>query len=176
MMATFSDRALLVHMDWYRKDSSLLPPSQRSFVNPEHPDAMDWELLLSQLRSLKDGSCVSPPRLTDSGRVYTAAMSCSKPIIIVVGPLALDAQIVSEFSLTLFLEADPLTRALFSLREWLDTGKDAESWIAYFEQNIVPTQLEVVEPTKSRAHFVTSWDHPYMPMVLAQATSRVANL
>lgn len=46
---------------WYR-DRSALPPAAREALDYDHPEAIEWPLLLAQLRVLREGGSVRPPR------------------------------------------------------------------------------------------------------------------
>ena len=52
--------ALLPH-DAYYKDLSELSQAQRSQINFDHPDSVEFNLLISHLRQLKEGKAVEMP-------------------------------------------------------------------------------------------------------------------
>ena len=47
--------------DSYYKDSSHIPPEDRSKINFDEPAAIEWTLLVDHLRQLKEGRVVDMP-------------------------------------------------------------------------------------------------------------------
>ena len=55
------DRVALVPQDSYYKDSSHLPMEERQLINFDHPDSLEWDLLVKHIRLLKKGKPVEQP-------------------------------------------------------------------------------------------------------------------
>lgn len=51
----------VIPQDSYYKDSSHVPPQERSKINFDEPDAIEWPLLVQQLRELKEGKAIEMP-------------------------------------------------------------------------------------------------------------------
>ena len=47
--------------DSYYKDSSHIPPEERSKINFDEPAAIEWTLLVKQLADLKEGKTIEVP-------------------------------------------------------------------------------------------------------------------
>lgn len=47
--------------DSYYKDSSHVPVEERSKINFDEPDAIEWSLLVQHLRELKEGKTIEMP-------------------------------------------------------------------------------------------------------------------
>jgi uridine kinase len=47
--------------DAYYKDASHLPLEQRRALNFDHPDSIEWDLMLSDIRKLKSGQAIECP-------------------------------------------------------------------------------------------------------------------
>ena len=52
---------VVIPQDSYYKDSSHVPVEERQFINFDHPDAFDWELLVKQIGMLREGKAIDQP-------------------------------------------------------------------------------------------------------------------
>ena len=57
----FKDDVAVLYHDNYYRDQSDMSFEERKKVNYDHPDAMETELLVKQLRELKDGKAIDCP-------------------------------------------------------------------------------------------------------------------
>ena len=55
------DHVVVVSQDSYYKDQSHLPLEERQALNFDHPNAIDWDLLVQNVRALKEGKDVEQP-------------------------------------------------------------------------------------------------------------------
>ena len=55
------DRVALVPQDSYYRDSSHLPLEERQKINFDHPDSLEFDLLIEHIRQLKAGQPVNQP-------------------------------------------------------------------------------------------------------------------
>ena len=55
------DRVAWVPQDSYYRDNSHLPLEERQKMNFDHPDSLEWDLLVDHLRKLKAGEAVEQP-------------------------------------------------------------------------------------------------------------------
>jgi len=55
------ERVVVIPQDSYYKDSSHLPMEERQKVNFDHPDSIDFELLIQHLKDLKAGKSIEQP-------------------------------------------------------------------------------------------------------------------
>ena len=51
----------VIPQDSYYKDSSHVPVEERQFINFDHPDAFDWDLLVEQIAQLRQGKAIEQP-------------------------------------------------------------------------------------------------------------------
>ena len=52
---------VVIPQDSYYKDSSGLTPEQKAVHNFDHPNSIDFDLLISHLKKLKEGESVEQP-------------------------------------------------------------------------------------------------------------------
>lgn len=122
---------------------------QQKCSNTYHPEAVDFDLLLSQLKDLKDGFDVYLPifDLKDQTRIAKKILQKVKKIIIIEGALLLSEQrIRKHLNLSIFVETPEKVR--------LDrlAGQCTE---AIFYNQIKPVHDQYVAPSKDYADVIT---------------------
>ena len=55
------ENVVVIPQDSYYKDQGHLPLEERQALNFDHPDSIDWKLLVKQLRDLKEGKAIDQP-------------------------------------------------------------------------------------------------------------------
>ena len=88
----------VIPQDSYYKDSSHIPPEDRSKINFDEPDAIEWSLLVEHLRQLKKGNAIEMPTysyLTCTRQEETVSV---KPcdVVIVEGILVLTDPVLCQ--------------------------------------------------------------------------------
>ena len=87
----FKDDVAVLYHDNYYRDQSDIPLEERRKTNYDHPDAMETELLVRQLKELKEGKTIQCPTYdytlhTRSSEVVTVE---PKKVILLEGILVL---------------------------------------------------------------------------------------
>ena len=78
----FKDNVAVLYHDNYYRDQSDIPLEERRKTNYDHPDAMETELLVRQLKELKEGKTIQCPTYdytlhTRSRSMRTACAPCA---------------------------------------------------------------------------------------------------
>lgn len=154
LMDSDPDRFEVINIDDYhrhRDESSL--PMLHGMINWDHPDIMQWDKLISDIRQLKSGRSViintkdrrhNPDYATHRKAIRRILQP--KPVIIVEGYLALYSPGVRKLlARSYFLDLDHVTRMDRRDKGRL-VGKDN-----YNEKVLVPMHEKYVEPTKAYA-------------------------
>ena len=55
------EHVTVIPQDSYYKDQGHLSMEERQALNFDHPDSIDWDLLVKQLRELKAGRAIDQP-------------------------------------------------------------------------------------------------------------------
>lgn len=121
----YPDKISIVHLDdyqWHGENRSKVPV-HNGIRNWDHPDAIDWEALISDLKKLKAGESITiqskserlvPRKKKESDEVPTPRLPMTvkpKPIIILEGYLSLWHPAVRELvDYSFFLDASHDTR------------------------------------------------------------------
>ncbi|MDQ1301929.1 MAG: Uridine kinase [Chloroflexota bacterium] len=149
------DRIAYLSHDAYYRDASNLPPAERAQLNFDHPDSLDNDLLIGQLKQLQAGQPVEIPvydfkthsRLAETRRIDP------QPVILVEGILIFaDKRLRDLMDVKIFVDADADLRFIRRLqRDISERGRAPESVIQQYLRTVRPMHLEFVEPSKRYA-------------------------
>jgi uridine kinase len=173
-------QALILHQDAYYKNHAELPLHDRDTLNYDHPDAIDWPLLLEQVDALRAGRPISMPvyDFHNHARRPQSKLMPARPIILVEGILIFDRpQLRSLMHLKLFVETDADVRFIRRLeRDVRDRGRTPESVVKQYLATVRPMHLQFVEPSKRFADLIIpEGGHGEMAVdtVLSQIRARI---
>ena len=138
--------------DSYYKDSSHIPPAERSKINFDEPAAIEWSLLEQQLRELKEGKAIEMPTysyLTCTRQEETVRVE-PRDVVIVEGILVLnDVRLRSMMDVKVFVDADADDRLIRVIaRDCVERGRTPEAVITRYEEVLKPMHSLYIEPSK----------------------------
>jgi uridine kinase len=152
------DRAALIQHDWYYRDRSHLTPEQRERLNFDEPDALENDLLLTDLIALKAGRQIHCPQYDFATHTRRAERVPVPPrtIIVVEGILLFAvASLRSVFDLRLFVDTDDDIRLLRRIRRDIEErGRDIQSIQTQYLQSVRPMHQQYVAPSRAAAHLI----------------------
>jgi uridine kinase len=153
-----ADRVATLSHDAYYCDRGELPAAERAVLNYDIPDALDTDLFLAQLASLRAGQPVRPPRYCFSThrRIGVEEVVEPRPILLVEGILLLhDPRTRALLDLAIFLEVPDATRLARRMsRDVSERGRTRRSVLSQYEATVRGAHAEYVEPTKAVADLV----------------------
>jgi uridine kinase len=149
------DHVLHISQDSYYKDLSHLPFEQRKGINFDHPDIIEFPLLVSHLDELALGKNVTLP-LYDFAkhcRLIGCQFATPKPIVVLEGVLLFsDCDTEKRMNLKVFIDASEKVRFERRLkRDVRERGRTPESVHTQFNSTVSPMHNIFVEPGKNRA-------------------------
>ena len=154
----FGSSVALLEQDSYYKDHLELTYEQRRKLNYDHPDAIDFELLIKHIKALKNGKDIDKPKydFTKHKRMEEKEHITSKPIIIVEGILILTlAKIRDLFDVKIFVDTDDDIRLLRRIeRDMNERGRSFDNIKEQYIKTVKPMHLEFVEPAKRYADII----------------------
>lgn len=144
--------------DNYYKDSSHVPPEQRSKINFDEPAAIEWTLLAQQLEMLKKGHAIEMPTysyLTCTRQKETVHVE-PRDVIIVEGILVLtDPLIRKMLDVKVFVDADPDDRLIRVIaRDCVERGRTPQMVINRYQEVLKPMHELYIEPSKRSADLI----------------------
>jgi uridine kinase len=148
-----TEGASLIQHDWYYRDRSHLAAAERKLINFDEPDALDNELLLSDLCTLKEGRSVECP---DYDFATHTRRALRHPIVIVEGILLFAvAPLRDAIDLRLFVETDDDIRLLRRIRRDIEErGRDIGSVESQYLRTVRPMHQKHVTPSRAYAHLI----------------------
>lgn len=150
---------VVIPQDSYYKDSGHLTPEEKLSHNFDHPDSIDFDLLIEQLNDLKAGKPVEQP-------VYSY-ITCSRSktetvhvnpahIIIVEGILIFTCERLRKMlDIMVYVDADAddrLSRVI--ARDTMERGKNVGQVLSRYEHTVKPMHLQFIEPSKRYADVI----------------------
>ena len=151
------DVAVLYHDNYYRAQDEI-PFEERKKVNYDHPDAFETELLLKQLRDLKEGKTIRCPVYDYSRHNRSDQTIVVEPrrVILLEGILVLaDERLRDLLDIKIYVEADADERILRRvIRDVKERGRDIEGVARQYLTTVKPMHYLYVEPTRAMADIV----------------------
>ena len=152
------ENVVVIPQDSYYKDSSHVPVEERQFINFDHPDAFDWDLLVEQITMLREGKAIEQPTysyLTCTRQPEVVHIE-PKEVIIVEGIMALVSPELRELmDLKIFVDADADDRLIRLIRrDIIERGRTPETVISRYERIVKAMHWEFIEPTKKFADII----------------------
>lgn len=154
----FPNDIVIIHLDDYYKDQSHLSFEVRTQTNYDHPDAFDFDLLVTHLNELKCGHSIVKPLydFKEHNRKSTTEKLSPKPIIIVDGLFTLTiSQIANLCDLKIFVDTSADIRFIRRLeRDMLERGRTLESVTKQYLTTVRPMHEQYIEPAKMKADLI----------------------
>lgn len=153
------DDVVVIPQDSYYKDSSHLPLEERLELNFDHPDSVDFKLLIEQLEQLKKGESIEQPiysYLTCSrSKTETITVNPSK-VVIIEGILILSSpKLRDKLDIKVYVDADADDRlGRVIMRDNLERGRTIEKVLERYQKSVKPMHLQFIEPTKRYADII----------------------
>lgn len=148
----------LIPQDSYYKDNSNLPLKERQKINFDHPNAIEWDLLIEHVMALKNGNRVGQPiysYLTCTRADETIPVE-PREVIIIEGILCLSHPKLRELmDLKVFVHADAddrLTRVIS--RDIIERGRSIKTVLDRYVETVKPSHEQFIEPTKRFADII----------------------
>jgi uridine kinase len=149
--------AYLPH-DAYYKDLTGLDPAQRSMINFDHPNSLETELLIEQIKLLVNNQPIDLPvyDFKIDARTNLTIRINPQPVILVEGILIFAERELRElFDVKIFVDTDADIRFIRRLqRDIHERGRSPESVIQQYLSTVRPMHLEFVEPSKRYADVI----------------------
>jgi uridine kinase len=148
----------ILSQDSYYKDSSHLPLEERQKINFDHPNSLEFDLLIKHLKELREGKTIQEPiysyltctRATESNPVEP------KHVVIVEGILILsDPKLRELFDIKVFVSADADDRLIRVIhRDIAERGRSVGNVLERYEKTVKPMHVQFIEPTQKYADII----------------------
>lgn len=148
----------VIPQDSYYKDSSHIPPEDRSKINFDEPDAIEWTLLVAHLKELKAGRPIEMPTysyLTCTRQPETVKVE-PRDVVIIEGILVLNDPVLRQMmDVKVFVDADPDDRLIRVIaRDCIERGRTPQLVIDRYQDVLKPMHCQYIEPSKRFADLI----------------------
>ena len=153
-----SGEVAVIPQDSYYKDSSHVPVEERSKINFDEPDAIEWTLLVDHLRQLREGKAIEMPTysyLTCTRQPETVPVKPAD-VVIVEGILVLTDPVLRQMmDVKVFVDADADDRLIRVIaRDCIERGRTPQMVIDRYENVLKPMHNRYIAPCKDFADLI----------------------
>ena len=152
------ENVVVIPQDSYYKDLGHLSEEEKRVHNFDHPDSIDFDLLRSQLKELREGRTVEQPIYSyiTCGRSKETLTVRPADVIIVEGILIFtDPKLRKLMDIKIFVDADDDDRLMRVMsRDIVERGKTVEWVIERYSNTVKPMYLQFIEPSKRYADII----------------------
>ena len=149
---------VILPQDSYYRDSAHLPLEERLEINFDHPDSIEFELLVKHLKELKKGKTIEQPIYSYLTCTRSSETIPIKPchVIIVEGILVLtNPELRKMMDLKVFVDADADDRLIRVInRDIIERGRSVNKVMERYECTVKPMHLQFIEPSKRFADLI----------------------
>ncbi len=149
--------AVLTH-DSYYFDSGNLSLEERRKKNFDHPDSIEFELMIDHVKKLKRGEPIEEPiySFITCTRAKEVKLVEPKEVLIIEGILCLTNKALRDLmDIKVFVDCDSdlrLSRVI--QRDIHERGRNVEQVLKRYEETVRPSHIQFIEPTKRFADII----------------------
>jgi uridine kinase len=153
-----SNEIIILPQDAYYKDNSQITLEERQRVNFDHPDSVEFQLLIDQLNQLKAGCEVEMPIYSYLTCLRSKETITIKParVVLVEGILILsDKGLRDMLDIKVFVDADADDRlGRVITRDIVERGRSVLKVLERYHDTVKPSHLQFIEPSKRYADII----------------------
>ncbi len=153
-----SEEVTVISQDSYYNKNDHLTYEERCNINFDHPRAIDFELLIKQLKELKKGNTIEQPMYSfvTHNRSSDTIKTHPRKVVIVEGILIFtDKELRDLIDIKVFVHADSDERLIRRLkRDIKERGRDLDEVLLRYQVTLKPMHQEFIEPTKNYADII----------------------
>ena len=152
------DSISVVSQDAYYWDNGSLTAEAKKEINFDHPDAIEWDLLVKHLDMLKHGETIPMPIYTYVTCARSQEVIPVKPteVVIVEGILIMTCpELVKRLDIKIFVDTDGDDRLMRIIRRDIEErGRTVSDVLRHYETFVKPMHNQFIEPTKRLADII----------------------
>lgn len=153
-----TDQVTVIPQDSYYKDNSHLPLEERQELNFDHPDSIDWGLMVQQVMMLKSGNAIEQPiysyitctRSRETLHIEPTHVIILEGILIFSDPALRDCM---DIKIYVDADADDRLSRVIS-RDIIERGRSVNKVLERYDKTVKPMHLQFIEPTKRYADII----------------------
>ncbi len=159
IVAAFCEEEVAVmSQDAYYYDNGHLSLEERRKKNFDHPESIEFPLMVEHILALKEGHAVEQPTysfITCRRQPATITLE-PRHVLIVEGILCLaDENLRKLMDVKVFVDCSPDVRLSRVIRrDIMERGRNVDQVLDRYEQTVRPSHLQFIEPTKNFADII----------------------
>jgi uridine kinase len=153
-----NDEVIVIPQDSYYKDNAGISLEERQKINFDHPDSVEWRLLIDHLKHLKKGEQIEMPvysYLTCLRSKETIPVNPAR-VVLVEGILILtDPGLRNILDIKVYVDADADDRLGRVInRDIIERGRSVLMVLERYNETVKPSHLQFIEPSKRYADII----------------------
>ena len=152
------DEVGVISQDSYYNDLSHMSREERTKINFDHPNSIDFNLLIEHIDQLREGKTVDTPiySFVEETRMKETIPTPPRKVMIVEGILVLsNPKLRDMFDIKIFVHADSDERLIRRLqRDTKERGHDLDKVLSRYQTAVKPMHLQFIEPSKEFADII----------------------
>ncbi len=157
------DEVGVISQDSYYNDLSHMSKEERALVNFDHPNSIDFDLLIHHIELLKQGKTIDTPiySFVEETRMEETIPTRPRKVMIVEGILVLsNPKLRDMFDIKIYVHADSDERLIRRLqRDTKERGHDMDKVLTRYQTAVKPMHLQFIEPSKEFADIIIPNNH-----------------
>lgn len=153
-----TDEVCVISQDSYYNATNNLSYDERTKINFDHPRAIDFDLIIKQLKELKAGNTIDQPMYSfvTHNRTTDVIKTHPKKVVIVEGILIFNNEELRDlFDIKIFVHADTDERLIRRVRRDInERGRDINEVLSRYQDTLKPMHQQFIEPTKNYADII----------------------
>jgi uridine kinase len=159
LLAAFPNgEVIVIPQDSYYKDNRQISLEERQKINFDHPDSLEFSLLIDHLKHLKKGKSIRMPIYSYLTCLRAKETIPIKParVVLVEGILILaDSGLRNMLDIKVFVDADADDRlGRVIQRDIVERGRSVLKVLERYHDTVKPSHLQFIEPSKRYADII----------------------
>ncbi|MCQ2523476.1 MAG: uridine kinase [Lachnospiraceae bacterium] len=158
LIEVFGDKVTVLKHDNYYKAHHELPYEERRKLNYDHPDSLDTDLMIEDLKKLKRGESIECPvyDFTVHDRSDEVTIINPSEVLLIDGILIFEnKELCQEMDIKIFVDTDADVRILRRIiRDVKKRGRSLESVVDQYLTTVKPMHEMYVEPSRKNADII----------------------
>jgi uridine kinase len=153
-----NNEVVVIPQDSYYRDNKGIPLEERQKINFDHPDSVEFELLIEDLKKLKKGKSIQMPIYSYLTCLRSNETIPIRPalVVLVEGILILtDPGLRKMLDIKVFVDADADDRlGRVIQRDIIERGRSVMMVLERYHDTVKPSHLQFIEPSKRYADII----------------------
>ncbi len=153
-----ADEVGVISQDSYYRQHDNKSYEERSKINFDHPNSIDFDLLVSHLKTLREGKIIEQPiySFVTHNRTKDTVKTHPRKVLIVEGILVFsDSSLRDMFDIKVYVHADSDERLIRRIRrDVAERGRDVNEVLERYQKTLKPMHQQFIEPGKVYADII----------------------